>query len=302
MKKNILALLGAISPIVATPVIAASCVDPKEKESQKNLDDAKKDLSSKLGEPYKDLTKDVKDSNVKEKLDKQISELVQKANNELLPKLEEIKKQLGELSNEELSKVFNGYNDLATLANSLIAEVLKDTITKYNGNTKVTDALATIKAYLTEDKLKEFIKKAVELIEKHAKDIAPAAKTIFNTLKTNEKTKNIANIDKFIEEMSKYYAETAFKELKDEINKIDFKDLKAKGYKEELAKLEAAINNFKTKAAKKAKEILTVEKDYNAVKEVLKPKYDALEKVLKDSLSSLQVGFTELMNVLNLLK
>ncbi|MFV8470548.1 lipoprotein 17-related variable surface protein [Mycoplasma sp. VS509_3] len=195
----------------------------------------------------------------------------------------------GVLPSSENEMVAKFYNQVALVLNKVLVDALQNAI-----NQKSETGINTIKDFINADKMNAIIEDVANVLTAKADDLGHVAKAVFDTLKTNDSTKNIANLDAFSAGMSDFF--------KNEIKAIaqqakENKIQAGKSPSKALESMQALLPGMKANAAKKAHELLPDQKDYDAVKAVLKAKYEALEASVQ---SNLQLLIEQTMNLATL--
>ncbi|WP_416756609.1 hypothetical protein ACM0IS_01850 [Mycoplasma aquilae ATCC BAA-1896] len=195
----------------------------------------------------------------------------------------------GVLPASENEMVASIYNQVALVLNKVLVDALQNAI-----NQKSETGINTIKDFINADKMNAIIEDIANALTAKADDFGQVAKAVFDTLKTNDSTKNVANLEALSAEMSDFF--------KNQITAIaqKAKAMKIKSGESPVAAL-ATIQEFlpemKEAAAKKAHDLLPDQKDYDAVKAALKAKYEALEASVQ---SNLELLVKETMNLATL--
>ncbi|MFV8478363.1 hypothetical protein [Mycoplasma sp. B6400] len=195
----------------------------------------------------------------------------------------------GVLPASENEKVANIYNQVALVLNKVLVDALQNAI-----NLKSETGINTIKDFINADKMNAIIEDIANVLTAKADDFGQVAKAVFDTLKTNDSTKNVANLEALSAGMSDFFK-----------NQIIAIAQKAKAIKIKsgespvaaLATIQGFLPEMKEAAAKKAHELLPKDTDYDAVKAVLKAKYEALEASVQ---SNLELLVKETMNLATL--
>ncbi|WP_051677952.1 variable surface lipoprotein [Mycoplasmopsis opalescens] len=200
----------------------------------------------------------------------------------------EIKKII--TNNDDIKSISEAYNLGATKLDEIINELLVTVLDKYYADpakNKVSDGLASVKEFLSVDKIKELISKEnglADTLEKVGSKVGKYAKVIFETLKTNDKTKNIAQLDNLISAVDQKFTgeNNLFKETAKKFKEFDFKDLQTDGYVKTFEKLMAVVKDAKDEAVKVLTTVSMSEEDQNKVKEVILPVYTILNAALEN--------------------
>ena len=182
------------------------------------------------------------------------------------------------IDNDGLEKTGKFYDDVALALNNVLASILKDEVTTPQPS---KNGKEIVKEHLSEAKLNEIKDQIADILTNHADAIVAVGQQIFHSLKNTESTKNIAVLDNFIKEMVKFFKE----EIPNVANEAKKQKINAKnGIQKGLEALKKTMmDDLKAKAAKKAHELLPDPKDYNAIRDVLKPKYEQLETKIYDN-------------------
>ncbi|MFV8435301.1 hypothetical protein ACNQ16_03140 [Mycoplasma sp. 3137] len=195
----------------------------------------------------------------------------------------------GVLPASENEKIANIYNQVALVLNKVLVDALQNAI-----NLKSETGINTIKDFINADKMNAIIEDIANVLTAKADDFGQVAKAVFDTLKTNDSTKDVANLETLSAGMSDFF--------KNQITAIaqKAKALKIKSGESPvnaLATIQGFLPEMKAAAAKKAHELLPNDTDYDAVKAVLKAKYEALEASVQ---SNLELLVKETMNLATL--
>lgn len=329
--KKILLTMGIVLPLLAsTPLVAAGCVetkkpeDPKKPEGEKpgtTPEDPKKPEGEKPGTTPKvkpeekneiqKATDGIADATVKaifeSELKKYREELKTKSEAILKPIIEnnEIKAAVSE---KELPNITKTYNEAISKLNEILDDIILSTLNEYNTKkTKVSDGLMTIKKYLTKERISNLIKKEnglEDFLAAFGKNISKYAKAIFETLKTNESTKKIAQLNDLIKAVDDKFAgkdnlfETTAKKLKE----FDFSKLAEEGYVKTFEKLITLLSDAKVEAVAVLKSVKMSDEDIEKVKGVIRPIYNVLNEGLKKSINLFEQSLRDLPKVLEILK
>ncbi|MHA0272766.1 lipoprotein 17-related variable surface protein [Mycoplasma sp. 48589B] len=183
------------------------------------------------------------------------------------------------------------YNEVALKLNDVLVNALNNAIV-----TKAQDGMASVKEYII-PRMGEIKNNVADILIQKSQDIANVGQAIFETLRTNDSTKNLPTLDNFITGMTAYF-KTAIETYAGKVKEVVFAD----GTKptKALEELEKFLPELKAEAAAKAKEILGT--DYDAVKTVLKSEYLALEQTIASNKSLLINETAKLAKVIDDLK
>ncbi|MFV8474415.1 lipoprotein 17-related variable surface protein [Mycoplasma sp. Z631] len=186
----------------------------------------------------------------------------------------------GVLPEAQYTTVTTLYTQVASKLNDVLVNMLKNAI-----ETKAkTTGIQQIKAYLSPAKMGEIKNNVADVLSTNAETIANVGKSIFESLKMEESTKNIATLDTFVTEMTAFF-QTQVAEIAKKVKDLSF----AEGTSQTaaLAQMKNLLPELKTAAAQKAHALLTNENEYMAVRAILKSKYEALEASVKSNLELL---------------
>ncbi|WP_416754952.1 lipoprotein 17-related variable surface protein [Mycoplasma sp. 654] len=186
----------------------------------------------------------------------------------------------GVLPESQYTTVTTLYTQVASKLNDVLVNMLKQAI---QAKAKTT-GIEQIKAYLTPEKMGEIKNNVADVLSTNAETIANVGKSIFESLKMEESTKNIATLDTFVAEMTTFF-KTQVTEIAKKVKELSF----AQGTSQTaaLAQMKDLLLALKTAAAEKAHALLTNPAEYDAVKAILKSKYEALEASVKSNLELL---------------
>ncbi|MFV8470549.1 lipoprotein 17-related variable surface protein [Mycoplasma sp. VS509_3] len=186
----------------------------------------------------------------------------------------------GVLPESQYTTVTTLYTQVASKLNDVLVNMLKQAI---QAKAKTT-GIEQIKAYLTPEKMGEIKNNVADVLSTNAETIANVGKSIFESLKMEESTKNIATLDTFVAEMTTFF-KTQVTEIAKKVKELSF----AQGTSQTaaLAQMKDLLPALKTAAAEKAHALLTNPAEYDAVKAILKSKYEALEASVKSNLELL---------------
>lgn len=205
------------------------------------------------------------------------------------------------LTNAEIKKIFSEEDIKAIKAafaegtsklDEILAEIQAGSLEEYNKDPKtgkISSGLQAVKNFLTIEKIKEFINRkdgiADTLVSVGTK-VGKYAKTVFDILKTNESTKNIAQLNDLITAVNNKFTgeDNSFKKLADNLRKFDFSKLTDEGYNKTFEKLLGTISEAKKDAVAVLKSVKMSEEDINKVKEVIRPIYNLLQQALQESI------------------
>ncbi|MFV8482913.1 lipoprotein 17-related variable surface protein [Mycoplasma sp. 1932B] len=186
----------------------------------------------------------------------------------------------GVLPESQYTTVTTLYTQVASKLNDVLVNMLKQAI---QAKAKTT-GIEQIKAYLTPEKMGEIKNNVADVLSTNAETIANVGKSIFESLKMEESTKNIATLDTFVAEMTTFF-KTQVTEIAKKVKELSF----AQGTSQTaaLAQMKDLLPALKTAAVEKAHALLTNPAEYDAVKAILKSKYEALEASVKSNLELL---------------
>ncbi|WP_203282589.1 variable surface lipoprotein [Metamycoplasma hominis] len=331
--KKILLTMGVALPLLAsTPLVAAGCVetkkpevkpeDPKNPEGEKpgttpeknpegekpgTTPEVKPEEKSELQKATEGIADATVKANFESELKKYREELKTKSE-EILKPIIENKEIIAAVSEKELPNITKTYNEAISKLNEILDDIILSTLKEYNTNkTKVSDGLMTIKNYLTKEKISNLIKKEnglADFLVAFGKNISKYAKAIFETLKTNESTKAIAQLNDLITAVDNKFAgkdnlfETTAKKLKE----FDFSKLTEEGYLKTFEKLIKLLSDAKAEAVAVLKSVKMSEEDIKKVKDVIRPIYNVLNEGLKNSINLFEQSLRDLPKVLEILK
>ncbi|WP_416755752.1 lipoprotein 17-related variable surface protein [Mycoplasma sp. VS42A] len=201
----------------------------------------------------------------------------------------------GVLPEAQYTTVTTLYTQVASKLNDVLVNMLKKAI-----ETKAkTTGIEQIKAYLTPAKMGEIKNDVADVLSANAETIANVGKSIFESLKMEESTKNIATLDTFVTEMTAFF-QTQVAEIAKKVKDLSF----AEGTSQTaaLGQMKNLLPELKTAAVNKAHALLTNENEYMAVRAILKSKYEALEASVKSNLTLLIEKTNNLGDLINNLK
>ncbi|MFV8515622.1 lipoprotein 17-related variable surface protein [Mycoplasma sp. Z244B] len=263
--------------------------------SSTNEQDAKNAVSESIASAYKAIVdnKDYKLSADQEsKIETYSTEVQNGLGTEVVAVLKAVEGVLPEAQYETVTTL---YTQVASKLNDVLVNMLKNAI-----ETKAkTTGIDQIKAYLTPTKMGEIKNDVADVLSTNAETIANVGKSIFESLKMEESTKNIATLDTFVTEMTEFF-QTQVAEIAKKVKDISF----AEGTSQSAAldQLKSLLPELKTAAANKAHALLTNENEYMAVRAILKSKYEALEASVKSNIALLIKETKSLGDLINNLK
>ncbi|MFV8471268.1 lipoprotein 17-related variable surface protein [Mycoplasma sp. B6188] len=201
----------------------------------------------------------------------------------------------GVLPEAQYTTITTLYTQVASKLNDVLVNMLKKAI-----ETKAkTTGIEQIKAYLTPAKMGEIKNDVADVLSANAETIANVGKSIFESLKMEESTKNIATLDTFVTEMTAFF-QSQVAEIAKKVKDLSF----AEGTSQTaaLGQMKNLLPELKTAAVNKAHALLTNENEYMAVRAILKSKYEALEASVKSNLTLLIEKTNNLGDLINNLK
>ncbi|MFV8459210.1 hypothetical protein [Mycoplasma sp. CR] len=201
----------------------------------------------------------------------------------------------GVLPTDQYNTVATLYTQVASELNKVLTTMLQEAITAKASTTGIEQ----IKAYLTPEKMGEIKNSVADVLNTNAETIANVGKAIFESLKKEESTMNIATLDTFVTQMTEFF-KTQIQELAKSVKAITFE--KGTAQTAALEKIQALLPGFKKEAAAKAKELLPNQADYDAVKAILKSKYEALVASAKSNVTLLVTETKSLAQLIDTLK
>ncbi|WP_044730121.1 variable surface lipoprotein [Metamycoplasma hominis] len=329
--KKILLTMGVVLPLLAsTPLVAAGCVETKKPEEPKKPEgekpgttpeDPKKPEGEKPGttpevkpeekNEIQKATDGIADATVKANFESELK----KYREELKTKSEAILKPIIEnkeikaaVSEKELPNITKTYNEAISKLNEILDDIILSTLNEYNTKkTKVSDGLMTIKKYLTKERISNLIKKEnglADFLVSFGKNISKYAKAIFETLKTNESTKAIAQLNDLITAVDNKFAgkDNLFETTSKKLKEFDFSKLAEEGYVKTFEKLIKLLSDAKAEAVAVLKSVKMSDEDIKKVKDVIRPIYNVLNEGLKNSINLFEQSLRDLPKVLEILK
>lgn len=255
------------------------------KNSETITNDTLDQMIKKSVAKYANVSEKISDANVKAKLQKDVEEFAKNFAGDLNKEVLNVKKEFENIISSSSLKIANDkIVELTEKINGILADVVKDVAEKYAANTKVTDGIASIKNYLTKEKLEEKAKELGDFVKGLKDTMTPVVSDVFDYLSKDESTKSIAKLADLKTEMVKFFNEQ-FEKVGKEISehKVDLNN----GYKAALDSYVDILKKVKSEAAAKARTVLTNENDYNAAKAVLGPKYEAAMNIMKNAIEKL---------------
>ncbi|MFV8401160.1 hypothetical protein [Mycoplasma sp. 2634B] len=284
--KTIIFSLGLTS-VAALPMVAAQC-QPEEKPVDKV--DASATVKAPIIEAYKAVRESLTSDTHKAALDAHVNK---EAENLAIQSLAVLKAVEDVLPAKHNKKVAELYNLVANKLNRALVDVLTTSL----ATTATGTGLERVKNALNAEKMTEIKNDLADTLINKADEISDVAKAIFESLKTNETTKNITTLDKFVNGMTTFFNT----EIKEVANKVKAMQIKGNASMAVLEQFKALMPELKTKAATKAHELLPNQTEYNAVKAVLKSKYEALEAAVKSNVELLVSTSKELATLIDTL-
>ncbi|MFV8478393.1 leucine-rich repeat domain-containing protein [Mycoplasma sp. B6400] len=199
------------------------------------------------------------------------------------------------LPNSQFDTVSALYRAVALSLNDVLADILNKAIQ----NKAATNGIEQVKAYLNAEKMLSIKNTIADILISKATEIANVGQEIFNSLKVNETTKNIEVLDSFINGMSQFFNS----EITTLANKIKQVQIASDSSQMEAIKqLKAFLPELKSAAVAKAHELLPQAANYEAIKAVLKPQYEALEASIQSNIALLINETKALASLIDALK
>ncbi|MFV8472076.1 leucine-rich repeat protein [Mycoplasma sp. 1458C] len=199
------------------------------------------------------------------------------------------------ISDEKLAWTSLLHKDFAVKLNSILTDILQQAIS-LRSNKK---GIEQVKEYLSSTKMSEIKKEFVKLLNNDSNTIVSIIKSLLESLKNDKNAKNITTLDSFILEMTAFF-QTKIKEITDKIDGISFNNETTLTIA--LKKIEDLLPDFKNDVVEKIRKLLPEEIEYNAVKTILEPKYQAIEKQIETNLKLSIVKTNSLANLIDELK
>ncbi|MFV8481583.1 hypothetical protein ACNQ1X_01065 [Mycoplasma sp. SK341A] len=284
--KSIIFSLG-LAGVAVAPMVACQC-QPEAKPVKK--EDASNSIKAPIIASYKSIKDGLTTDAQKAALDAYVNKEADGLAAQSLAVLNAVSGVLPEAQNKTVAEL---YNLVALKLNSALVEVLQASL----ASTATGTGIERVKNALSAEKMTAIKNEVADILIANSDKIANIGKAIFETLKTNESTKNIATLDAFINGMTTFFNT----EIKAVANQVKSLTVEGNASMAVLDQFKALMPELKTKATAKAHELLTQEADYNAVKAVLKSKYEALEASVKSNVALLVSTTKELAELINTL-
>ncbi|MFV8479575.1 hypothetical protein ACNQ2L_01050 [Mycoplasma sp. T193] len=285
--KSIIFSLG-VAGVTVVPMVASQC-QPEATKPVKQ-EDASNSIKAPIIASYKSIKDSLTTDAQKAALDAYVNKEAEALATQSLAVLNAVAGVLPEAQNKTVTDL---YNSVALKLNSALVEVLQTSLAQGATGT----GLERVKNALNAEKMTAIKNDLADILISNSDTIANVGKSIFESLKTNESTKNIATLDSFINGMTTFFSQ----EIKAVANQVKAVKVEGNASMAVLKQFESLMPAVKTKAAAKAHELLTQEADYNAVKAVLKSKYEALEASVKSNVALLVSTAKDLAELINTL-
>ncbi|MFV8474447.1 leucine-rich repeat protein [Mycoplasma sp. Z631] len=200
------------------------------------------------------------------------------------------------LPNSQFDTVSALYRTVALNLNDVLADILNNAIQ----NKTTTSGIEQVKTYLSAEKMLSIKNTIADILISKATEIANVGQEIFNSLKVNETTKNIEILDSFINGMSQFF-NSEITTLANKIKQVQI--VSDSSQMQAIKQLKAFLPELKSAAVAKANELLPQAANYQAIKAVLKPQYEALEACIQANVALLineTKALASLIDTLNL--
>ncbi|MFV8478045.1 leucine-rich repeat domain-containing protein, partial [Mycoplasma sp. VS410B] len=200
------------------------------------------------------------------------------------------------LPNSQFDTVSALYRTVALNLNDVLADILNNAIQ----NKTTTSGIEQVKTYLSAEKMLSIKNTIADILISKATEIANVGQEIFNSLKVNETTKNIEVLDSFINGMSQFF-NSEITTLANKIKQVQI--VSDSSQMQAIKQLKAFLPELKSAAVAKAHELLPQAANYEAIKAVLKPQYEALEASIQANVALLineTKALASLIDTLNL--
>ncbi|MFV8479355.1 leucine-rich repeat protein, partial [Mycoplasma sp. VS428] len=200
------------------------------------------------------------------------------------------------LPNSQFDTVSALYRTVALSLNDVLTDILNNAIQ----NKRTTSGIEQVKTYLNAEKMLSIKNAIADILISKAKEIANVGQEIFNSLKVNETTKNIEVLDSFINGMSQFF-NSEITTLANKIKQVQI--VSDSSQMQAIKQLKAFLPELKSAAVAKAHELLPQAANYEAIKAVLKPQYEALEASIQANVALLineTKALASLIDTLNL--
>lgn len=190
------------------------------KNSETITNDTLDQMIKKSVAKYANVSEKISDANVKAKLQKDVEEFAKNFAGDLNKEVLNVKKEFENIISSSSLKIANDkIVELTEKINGILADVVKDVAEKYAANTKVTDGIASIKNYLTKEKLEEKAKELGDFVKGLKDTMTPVVSDVFDYLSKDESTKSITKLADLKTEMVKFFNEQ-FEKVGKEISNI----------------------------------------------------------------------------------
>ncbi|WLP85916.1 GA module-containing protein [Mycoplasma seminis] len=237
-----------------------------------------------------DAMKDAEKANKVKAYGKVVAEELQKHNYAVIAAVEST------LPAENFAKVSAIYNQVAGKLNDVLVDAFKYATSE---QAKEKAGLAAVKDFLSVEKMTAIKNDMADVLVNNKDNIASFGNAIFASLKENESTKSITTLDNFIEKMTEFFKE----QIQTIADQVKAKEIStAKGHNAIVDSFKSILPELRKAAVAKAHELLPVETEYNAVKEVLKSQYEALETQAKANVELLMNKTKDLATLIDDLK
>ncbi|MBU4692359.1 hypothetical protein KQ875_01960 [Mycoplasma zalophi] len=300
-----------IAPIAITTSLISSKKDEPEQKitpkkeinielniTKKTLPEVKAEFNNNIKNEWKQL-KSLNDTTKNTAIKSKVETLSNSILDNLNKNIEKVQTTLKDVvSEEQLIQITNMYSQASSILNKKLKDILDSLIVAVNNDQEINDGLAFVKGKLNVETLNNLKFSLVTVLDGNLNNIKGIEKSVFNSLKENESTKNIAVLDTFIEKMNEFY-NTEIKTLITEIQNISFDNLASEGIEAQVAKFKTVLDKFKEDSRVKAHELLTNEEDYNTIKGILYPKFETLFNVALQSETLLKEKTKELVEIIN---
>ncbi|MFV8418384.1 leucine-rich repeat protein, partial [Mycoplasma sp. VS299A] len=200
------------------------------------------------------------------------------------------------LPNSQFDTVSALYRTVALSLNDVLTDILNNAIQ----NKRTTSGIEQVKTYLNAEKMLSIKNAIADILISKAKEIANVGQEIFNSLKVNETTKNIEVLDSFINGMSQFF-NSEITTLANKIKQVQI--VSDSSQMQAIKQLKAFLPELKSAAVAKTHELLPQAANYEAIKAVLKPQYEALEASIQANVALLineTKALASLIDTLNL--
>ncbi|TPR54720.1 hypothetical protein [Metamycoplasma neophronis] len=220
----------------------------------------------------------IKNETVKTNFSNSVAEVSKNVTTKFNETLTSLEKQFEPVLGKNATTYFVKYtSEVMQKMNSVVTDILSNTLNNYLKGTTVSDGLATMKEYLSGEFLNSFVKGdekedngLVGTITTYANKIKPFVKlSVENALKNNEKTAELKNIDEYVDAIVNYlYGEKGgFATLVSSLKSFDFTTELTSGYNAAYTKLEEMVSALFSGAVAAAEGVELAETETNIKKE-----------------------------------